>query len=101
MKYQGGSVVRVPSVQDDWDFSFIQIASILVVNDTKFFVGKHVTTKEFNPHYFAYEVQVQDRTSLFRYSDFVQHDALNIKMVGNKAFVNEKYAVEFHVPGLY
>ena len=33
MKYQGGSVVRVPSVQDDWDFSFIRIASILVVND--------------------------------------------------------------------
>ena len=67
----------------------------------KFFVGKHVTTKELNSHYFAYKVHVQDRTSLFRYSDFVQHDALNIKMVGHKAFVNEKYAVEFHVPGLY
>ena len=55
---------------------------------------------EFSDHFYSYEVISSDRTSLYRFSDLVHHDALNIKVVRDRRFVNEKLVVEFHTPGL-
>ena len=77
-------------------FTYHQILTMYVVNDTKVFLLEELEAV-FQQHFMAYEVTKSGKTKLCLYDSFARHGVLHLKNKQNSMYIIEKDSADISV----
>ncbi|XP_062512166.1 uncharacterized protein LOC134187996 isoform X2 [Corticium candelabrum] len=87
--YKKGSVVKIPALNQDIDFTFTTVDLIIVAENEKYFVVRCLEICSFSDHFYLYEVQPSAKTTLVSCNSLIENESFCIRKVGDMLLVTE------------